>query len=443
MIVLPDSCDLISLASGLRSGHFDARDYLRRLSAVFDSIEPAIHAFLPEANRFDRLLQEAAEQVTHDPDPERRPTMFGVPVAVDDGFHVSGFVTRAGSHLDPELLSGPEAACVTALRRAGALFMGKTTTAEFGYGPPGPACNPHCNRQLLGMASAGAAAAVAAGLVPLALGTQTLGGANLAAARCGVVGFKPSYAHIPCDGMVPLAPSLDQIGWVAGDCSGILAVHEVFVARGNTPTQPGELPRVGVFAREEQDVHPILGEHCAAIAARLREQGCRVVEVPVPDQARDLETRVVDLIAFEAARIHARWFGAYRESYRPELVELIERGNRVRDDTAGHLRAARLALRRQLSDGMDRSGIDLYLSPGFAAFDEPAWPRDTALHLPAVVAGLPALSLPTGFEGDAPLAIQLIGRWYGDLHLLRHAQTIERLLDEPEPRPFRWLHALL
>lgn len=443
MIVYPDSCDLGSLAAGLRSGQFPGQDYLRRLSAIFESSEPAIHAFLPEANRFARLMQEAAEQVAHDPHPEQRPALFGVPVAVDDRFHVSGFVTRAGSHLDPELLGGPEATSVTALRRAGVLFLGKTTTAEFGYRPPGPACNPHRNRQLLGMASAGAAAAVAAGLTPLALGTQTLGDTNLAAARCGVVGFKPSYGRIGCDGVVPLAPSLDQIGWVAGDVSGALTTAHLLMGNGDEHGQPAQPPTIGTWIlREEWDVDPVIVEHYGAIAARLREQGCRVVEMAVPDELRDLEARIIDLIAFEAAHIHSRWFDAHREHYRPEFANLIQRGTRVRIETAETLRAGRLALRRQSTDGMNQTGIDIYLAPAFAALDGPVSSLDTALHLPAVISGLPALSLPAGFESDAPLAVQLIGRWYGDLQLLHHARTIACLLEEPEPQPFRWFQGL-
>jgi Asp-tRNA(Asn)/Glu-tRNA(Gln) amidotransferase A subunit family amidase len=443
MIVYPDSCDLGSLAAGLRSGHLAGQDYLRRLSAIFESAQPAIHAFLPEPNRFARLMQEAAEQVAHDPDPERRPALFGVPVAVDDRFHVSGFVTRAGSHLDPELLGGPEATSVTALRRAGVLFAGKTTTAEFGYRPPGPACNPHRNRQLLGMASAGAAAAVAAGLVPLALGTQTLGDTNLAAARCGMAGFKPSYGRIRCDGVVPLAPSLDQIGWVAGDVSGALTTARLVMGNADEQGPPAQPPTIGAWVlREEWDLDPIIVEHYGAIAVRLREQDCRVVEVLVPVEIRELEARIIDLIAFEAAQIHSHWFDTQREHYRPEFADLIERGIRVRHETADHLRAERLGLRRLLTDEMDRSGVDIYVAPAFATIDGPASPRDTALHLPAVISGLPALSLPAGFEGDAPLAVQLIGRWYGDSQLLHHAQTIASLLEEPEPQPFRWFQGL-
>ncbi|UCC54339.1 MAG: hypothetical protein JSV68_10295, partial [Anaerolineaceae bacterium] len=125
---LPTS--LPALAQALRSGRLPLLDYLERLQSQFQQREPQVLAFVPEPDRFTRLQREARELLKKFPDPERRPLLFGVPLGVKDIFHVSGFVTRAGSSLPEELLQGPEAPSVTALRNAGVLILGKAVTTE-------------------------------------------------------------------------------------------------------------------------------------------------------------------------------------------------------------------------------------------------------------------------------------------------------------------------
>src|SRR5690606_25275669 len=116
---------------------------------------------------------------------------------------------------------GPEAEVVTALRRAGALILGKTVTTEFAYFQPGPTRNPHHPDHTPGGSSSGSAAAVAAGYCPLALGTQTIGSVIRPAAFCGVVGFKPSQDRISSGGLIPLSPSADHVGLFTQDVAGM------------------------------------------------------------------------------------------------------------------------------------------------------------------------------------------------------------------------------
>ncbi len=169
---------------------------LDRVEALFAEREPEVRAFLPEEGRFDRLRREAAALEARWPDPERRPPLFGVLAGVKDIFHVDGFETGGGSRLPPEVLRGPEAASVTTLRAAGALILGKAVSTEFAYFAPGPTRNPWNPEHTPGGSSSGSAAAVGAGLAPLALGTQTIGSIIRPAAFCGAVGYKPSYERI-------------------------------------------------------------------------------------------------------------------------------------------------------------------------------------------------------------------------------------------------------
>ena len=208
------------LANGLRSGEIDLLDYLAQLETHFEQREPDVLAFVPENGRFTRLQQEAQQLLAQYPDPAERPPLFGVPIGVKDIFHTAGFVTRAGSHLPPDLFQGEEAASVSQLRQAGALILGKAVTTEFAFFAPGPTRNPHNPAHTPGGSSSGSAAAVAAGLCPFAFGTQTIGSINRPAAYCGVVGFKPSYGRIPTTGVIPLSPSLDHVGFFTSDVAG-------------------------------------------------------------------------------------------------------------------------------------------------------------------------------------------------------------------------------
>jgi Asp-tRNA(Asn)/Glu-tRNA(Gln) amidotransferase A subunit family amidase len=136
-------------------------------------------------------------------------------VGVKDIFHVDGFPTHAGSKLPAQDLAGEQAATVTQLKQAGALVFGKTVTTEFAYFGPGPTRNPRNLEHTPGGSSSGSAAAVAAGMVPAALGTQTIGSIIRPAAFCGVVGYKPTSGRLSTQGVIPLSPTLDHVGLFA------------------------------------------------------------------------------------------------------------------------------------------------------------------------------------------------------------------------------------
>ena len=166
---------LLTLVNDLRSGALSFDAYLGQLEKLFLEREPIVQSFLPEEGRFDRLRQEARDLQKKYPQPMRRPPLFGLPIGVKDIFHVNGFVTRAGSTVPVDELAGREAASIRVLKEAGVLVMGKTVTTEFAYFAPGPSRNPNHPEHTPGGSSSGSAAAVAAGLCPIATGTQTIG----------------------------------------------------------------------------------------------------------------------------------------------------------------------------------------------------------------------------------------------------------------------------
>ena len=208
-----ESISLSDLTAGLRSGDIPVLDYLDQLQEQFNRYEAQVQAFLPEESRFTRLKNEAAQLLASYPKPAERPALFGVPIGVKDIFHVNGFTTRAGTLLDSSLIQGRESAAITKMKEAGALILGKTVTTEFAYFAPGPTRNPHNLQHTPGGSSSGSAAAVAAGLGSLAFGTQTIGSINRPAAFCGVVGYKPSHDRISKEGVIPVSPSADHVGF--------------------------------------------------------------------------------------------------------------------------------------------------------------------------------------------------------------------------------------
>ena len=187
---------LAETADALRSGEYDLLGYLDSVLDRLDAIDAQVQAFLPEPNRRERLRREAEALAARYTTPESRPPLYGIPIGVKDIYRVDGFETRAGSALPPELLAGDEAACVTILREMGALILGKTVTTEFAFFEPGPTHNPHNLDHTPGGSSSGSAAAVAAGLSPLTIGSQTIASTIRPASFCGIVGFKPSYGRI-------------------------------------------------------------------------------------------------------------------------------------------------------------------------------------------------------------------------------------------------------
>jgi Asp-tRNAAsn/Glu-tRNAGln amidotransferase A subunit and related amidases len=212
MTALISEAPLAPLIARLRTGETSPASHLERARGRVETVDPQIRALLDEPDRWQRLEAATRALEARYPESHDRPALFGVPVGIKDIFHVDGFPTRAGSQLPPDVLAGPEAETVRRLREAGAMLLGKTVTTEFAYFAPGPTRNPHDTGHTPGGSSSGSAAAVAAGLVPLALGSQTIGSVNRPAAFCGVVGVKPSFGRISTAGVVPVAPSVDTVG---------------------------------------------------------------------------------------------------------------------------------------------------------------------------------------------------------------------------------------
>lgn len=423
---IPES--LPALAVALRTGELPLEDYLGALETRFRAVEPAIRAFMPDSDRFARLREEAAALRRHWPVPDDRPALFGVAVGIKDVMRVDGLPTTAGSRLPTGLFDGPESACVSALRAAGALIIGKTVSTEFAYFAPGPTRNPRNLDHTPGGSSSGSAAAVASGLCSLALGTQTVGSTIRPAAFCGVVGFKPSYGRVSTEGVIPLSPSLDHVGMLAGDAAGAALAAGVLCsnwAPAGRASRPVFAVPTGPYLHKASDESR---EHFCGVIARLKAAGYAVVTVPALPDYDAIVLRHNLIVTAEAARVHHDWFGAYGGLYHPRTAALIERGQTIGDAALTEALDGRQQLRAELTGLMEANQVDAWLSPSAVDTAPRGLERtgDPAMNLPWTHSGLPAVSLPSGRSGAGlPFGLQVASRWQEDERLLAWAEELE------------------
>ena len=402
------------------------------IEARFAEREGTLRAFVPESGRFDRLRRDVETLVARFPDPAKRPPLFGVPVGVKDIFHVEGLETRAGSRLPPSELAGCEGPAVQSLRDAGALILGKTATTEFAYFAPGPTCNPHDAEHTPGGSSSGSAAAVGAGLCPLALGTQTIGSIGRPAAYCGVVGYKPSYDRIARGGVIPLSESLDHVGTFTPDVAD--ATRAAFVLISDWRGAPvARRPLVlgvptGYYWDHASDEAKAHFQRCRA---RLTAAGHTIVDQAAWTDFERIRSRHAELVAADAARTHARWFARFGDRYQDHTAALIRRGAAIDDAALAVLRASRQVLRDTITSTMKTAGIDAWVTPG-APGTAPhglGATGDPVLSLPWSQSGLPALTVPAGKGANGlSLGLQVVGRWWGDEELLAWGTDIAEVV---------------
>lgn len=416
-----------NLTVSFRNNDLSPRDLISSLQSLYDSREPEVLAFIPEPNRFERLLNDAEELVKKYPDANSRPPLFGMTVGVKDIFHVDGFVTQAGSKLPADELQGTEAVSVTQLKNAGALIMGKTVTTEFAYFTPGATRNPHNPEHTPGGSSSGSAAAVGAGMCNLTLGTQTIGSVIRPAAFCGVVGFKPTYNRVSRDGIIPLSPSLDHVGSFTPDVDLANQVASILIGGWNAKVES----RKPIFGIPEGPYLNCASDYALTyfdnICHSLTRVGYELRRVSVLPDFQKIRARQ-DIIMFaEAAQVHATWFEKHENLYSSKFIELIRRGQSITDSQLHDALTAREGFRVEMTQTMNDNNIDLWICPATVG---PA-PKgldstgDPVMNLPWTQIGFPAINLPAGKSEDGlPMGFQVIGRSTMDEDLLAWANDL-------------------
>jgi Asp-tRNA(Asn)/Glu-tRNA(Gln) amidotransferase A subunit family amidase len=420
-------------ATALRSGDLGVPDYIEAVCDRIEEVEPRIRSLLPEPGRRARLRAEAAALLARFPEPESRPPLFGVLVGVKDIIAVDGFETRAGSMVPAESFSMREGTAVRRLREAGALVLGKTVTTEFAGFDPGPTANPHATGHTPGGSSSGSAAAVAGGLAPLALGSQTVGSVIRPAAFCGLVGVKPSFGRIPLDGVLDYSRSVDHLGLFTQDVAGARLAASV-LCDGWRELEAAELPRPVIGVPEGAYLDQAEPEGLEAFRRqleRLEVAGYEVRRVPMFEDIEALTARHRAVTVREFAEVHRERSRAYGSLFRPSSAMTMDRAAEISDAAYAEGLASRGGLRDHLHAAMEAEGIDVWANPpapgpaprGLGSTGNPA------MNLPWTHAGVPAITIPAGaVEDGRPLGLQLAARFGEDERLLAWAEEIEAVL---------------
>ena len=364
-----------------------------------------------------------------------RGVLRGVPIGVKDIFHVQGMPTTAGSRPFAHSRPSTDATSVARLRAAGAVVLGKTHTTEFAFRDAGPTRNPWNPAHTPGGSSSGSAAAVAARMVPAALGTQTVGSVLRPAAYCGVVGYKPTHGLVPADGVIPLAWSLDHVGVFARSVADVALLLGILTGRGLDPVPVGA-PRLALVPDLLERATPEMATHVRALVDRFVAAGAKITEVKLPPEFATLHAAGQRVLEVEAAAYHRETFAKHEKDYGTHIAEMIRVG--LAHPAVDYVAAnrARLAFRDAVMPLL--AAHDALLSPTAPSTPPEglAFTGDASLCAPWSSAGVPSISLPSGVSETSrlPLALQLVQAAGADARLLGVAAWCERVVG-PMPAP--------
>jgi Asp-tRNA(Asn)/Glu-tRNA(Gln) amidotransferase A subunit family amidase len=343
----------------------------------------------------------------------------GIPFGAKDIFETRGMATQYGSALYAGRQGTRDAAVIADLRRSGAILLGKTQTTAFASLDPAPTCNPRLPGHTPGGSSSGSAAAVAAGMVPFALGTQTLGSVLRPASYCGVCGFKPSQGLLSTEGVLPFAPSLDTVGMFTETVADMAALW----SRGFGGSLDSELTRAAYLPLPAED--PMAGAVRDAVE-RLRAAGVAVDDLEVPAGWERLLSAARLINDYEGARTQVPRFREFGERIGSRLAALVRRGLAISD--------AEYAAARESVEHMKGILYQVFweypaiLSPA-ATGAAPAGLESTgdpANNAPWTAIGAPAISVP--LDAAVPLGMQMTAAWGRDDALIAVASQASRLL---------------
>jgi Asp-tRNA(Asn)/Glu-tRNA(Gln) amidotransferase A subunit family amidase len=442
-----DLTDLHALSASdgarlIREGTITSAQLVEAYLARVGEVDPEVQAWafldpghaLQQAHAADRWRGEG-----HPTGP-----LHGVPVGVKDIIDTADMPTENGSALHAGRTPSRDATVVSALRTAGAVIMGKTVTTEFAAYAPGKTRNPHSAAHTPGGSSSGSAAAVAAGMVPVALGSQTNGSVIRPASFCGVYGFKPTHGLIPRHGILPLSRTLDTVGVFARTLDDIALLAEQVV--GYDERDPDSRPRARIpfrgVAAEEPPVTPMFAlirtsrwdrttddtreafrELADLLGDRLEE-----VELTLSDDAFEWHRLIME--AEMAASLDREW-----ETGRDRLSDQL----RIQLGRGREVRALDYQLARVRASAFEEGLVELF-QQRYDAILTPAAPGEAPRGLDSTgdpsfctlwtLTGMPALTLPLmqGANG-LPIGVQLVGPRYGDARLLRTARWLARRVE--------------
>ncbi|HEY8251442.1 MAG TPA: amidase [Burkholderiales bacterium] len=400
-----------------------ALDTVETCLAAIEARDGELHAWKAVDPEFARRQARAL-----DASPVHGP-LQGIPVGVKDIFDTADLPTEYGSPIYKGHRPAADAACVALARAAGAVIVGKTVTTEFATMVPGATVHPHDPRRTPGGSSSGSAAAVAAGMVRFAYGTQTVGSTIRPAAYCGVVGYKPSYGMISRSGMKMGAESLDTVGIIARNVADAALLAAASSMRDDLlEIERVEKPRLGVCRSPNWHHMSAEGiESFESAVERLAKKGARIVEKEMPLDELDAASAII--LVYEVARGLAHEVVNHRSSISPMLLERLDAGEAMQYPQYAKAIAYAASCRWRARDAC--SDIDAVLTPS-ATGEAPLGLHstgNTAMNRLWTLLHGPCVTVPAGVgPAGMPLGIQLVGLPGDDAWTLAVAAWAEHVL---------------
>lgn len=451
------SLTLTEAVSAIQSGAISPVELTDACLGRIERLNPRLNAFITLTAETARAEALAAEKSSGQFGP-----LHGVPIALKDLFDTAGVRTTGASKILADRVPEEDATVTTRLRRAGAVLLGKLNMHEFAYGVSndnphfGPARNPWDTDRIPGGSSGGSGVAIAAGLCLGTLGSDTGGSIRIPSSLCGIAGIKPTYGRVSRSGVLPLSWSMDHVGPMARtmrDCALLLGV-----IAGHDPRDPASadvpvpdylsgidagvrgmrigLPRRYFFEQVDDQVSAAV----EAAAEILRSEGAEVRDVDV-DQIELAGVAGGTILVSEAAAYHQRWLRERPDDYGEDVRQRLLMGELYPATAYINAQRTRALLResflRTLAD------VDLLLAPAtpitappIAGFSTDVRASLTRFTTPINLVGLPALSVPCGFDlAGLPIGMQIIGRPFDEARLFQVGCAYEQATDWHNRRP--------
>jgi amidase len=348
--------------------------------------------------------------------------LWGIPFGAKDIMETRGLSTAYGSPVYQGRLGVIDAAIVQELRGRGAILLGKTHTTAFAWRDPGPTRNPRNLDHTPGGSSSGSAAAVAAGMAPFALGTQTLGSVLRPASYCGVTGFKPSYGLFSLDGVLPLARGLDTLGFFTHTPADMLRLWE---ALGQT-AEPEERALAMGAPDPLPEVEPEMAAAFHAAVSSLREAGISVRPLDIAPMLAKLADAANTVLFYEGARLHQQRFQEHGDRL-GQLATLVLEGLAISAERYDEARQYIAQSRARMIELYETTPIILVPAATGPAPRGLSFTGDTRMNSPWTALGTPAVTVPMPVGDRLPLGLQLTAAPGADgrvLHAARRAHEI-------------------
>ena len=433
--------DALDAARAIREKVLSPLDLVEALLARIDQVDARVQAWaLVDRDGARAAARQAADEAARG---VFRGPLHGVPFGAKDIFYSAGLPTEAGSKVMAGFVPDYDATAVARLKAAGAILLGKLQTTEFATSDPAPTRNPWNLACTPGGSSSGSAAAVAARMVPLALGSQTIGSNVRPASYCGLVGLKPTFGRISTRGVMPLSYTQDHVGLMARRVEDI--AFALAVTAGHDPDDPSSsrapvpdyltaitrrrAPRIGLLSdffleRATAEVVRVTRE----AVDRLARAGATVEEAKLPASLSATFAAAYLISRSDTASIHAERFATKADLYRPAIRSAIEMGMLIPGDLYVRSLRIRRQFRGELRPLLDR--YDVLLTPTTPApAPEGMATGDPKFQIPWSLSGLPSITVPCGLSASGlPLGLQLVSGFFTEGPLLAAAAWCEDVL---------------